>query len=157
MGVSRGPAAAMVIAPPALSFAVPLVGPLVSLASPVMTMWLGRTVWPEKRPGAGLGVVAFLAVWFPVLLRLSILSEVEVSSLILPTAHFWTAIPLCGPSDTLTFVLPLVAALTVYLAGSSASVWRGWTALWPVAALAATYTYTGVVLALQATGRGFIC
>ncbi len=157
MVVSRGPAAALVMAPLALSFAVPLVGPLVSLASPLMTMWLGPTVWPEKRPGAGLGVVAFLAVWLPVLLRLSILSEVEVSSLILPTAHFWTAIPLCGPRDALTFVLPLVAALTVYVAGSVASVWRGWTALWPLAALVATYTYTGVVLALGAAGLGFIC
>ncbi len=157
MGVSRGSAAAVVMAPLALSFAVPLVGPLVSLASPVMTMWLGPTVWPEKRPGAGLGVVAFLAVWLPVLLRLSILSEVEVSSLILPTAHFWTAIPLCGPSDALTFVLPLVATLTVYSGGSAASVWSGRTALWPLAALVATYTYTGTVLALEATGLGFIC
>ncbi len=145
------------IAPLALSFLVPLVGPLVSLATPVMTLWLGPTVWPDTRPGAGLGVIALLAVWLPVLLRLFVLSEVEVSPLFIPSVHFWTAIPLCGPSDALTFVLPAVAALAVYAGGSVASVWRGWPALWPVAALGATYTYTGVVLALQATGRGFIC
>lgn len=102
-------------------------------------------------------MVAFLAVWLPVLLRLSILSEVEVSSLVIPSLHFWTAIPLCGPGDALTFALPALAALTVYTGGSVASVWRGSTVLWPLAALAATYTYTGIVLALEATGLGFIC
>lgn len=158
MAISRGPAAAVVMAPLALSFVVPLVGPLVSIASPVLAMRLGPIVWPQKRPGALLGVIAFTAVWLPVLLRLLIPSELEVPSLILPSAHFWTAIPLCGPRDALTFVLPLLAALAVYVGGSAASVWHDRTALWPLASLAATYTYTGIVLALEATGRGgFIC
>ncbi|MBW3555353.1 MAG: hypothetical protein KY454_00295, partial [Actinobacteria bacterium] len=156
--VSRERAAVILMSPLGLSFVLPLVGPLISLASPAMVKWLGPAVWPEKRSRAWLGVLAFMAVWLPVLLRLLEPLSLDMFGLILPSVHFWTVIPLCGPGDVFSFVLPSVAALTVYTAGSAASVRRGQAALWPLAALGATYTYTGAVRALEASGLGaFIC
>ncbi|HEX2028914.1 MAG TPA: hypothetical protein VHF25_13040 [Nitriliruptorales bacterium] len=154
----RGRTAALLMAPLALSFVVPLVGPLVSLASPVMARSLAPTVWPERRPQAWLGAAAFMAVWLPVLLRLFLPFGLGVFSLIIPSEHWWLLLPLCGPSTSITFVLPSVAALTVYAGGSVASVRRGQTVLWPLAALIGTYTYSVTILLLEATDLGgFIC
>jgi hypothetical protein len=158
LDVSRSKAAAVLMVPLALGFVVPLIGPLASLVSPLLARSLGPTVWPGRRSGARLGVLALAALWLPVTLVLLVPFGREVLESVLPTAHWWTVIPLCGPRDALTLVLPALAALIVYGASSAASVRQSRPALWPVGASAATYAYTAVVAALEATGTGgFIC
>ncbi len=130
--------------PGALAFLVPVIGPLLALASPILAARYQRRLWPDSRRRtavlAGLAVV--VAIW---------------ASLILVPYGFFLLLPLCGPENLLGWLIPSAIAGVSYGLVCVASVKRRNPWLWPLGAVAGAVTFSLASLALTTAGIGFIC
>lgn len=128
---------------------LPFFGVLISLLTLALAPALGPRVWPGMARGrtslyAGLALIAFWA--------LPILSFAGVG-----LASGWFIIPLCGPANAVSWLVPAGAALAVYAAGCVVSVKRVRPLGWAVAAGLAMVMYEVVWALLATTGDAFTC
>lgn len=130
--------------PAALAFLVPVFGPLIALASPVLAARHHGRLWPGSRRRTAL------------LAGLTVVTGIWVSLVLVPYGVF-LLIPLCGPENLFGWLLPSAIAVASYGLVCLASVRRRNPWLWPLGAVVGAVAFSLTGLALAATGYGFIC
>ncbi len=141
----------------ALAYAIPLIGPVASLALPFALHAWRRQLWPDAsgRSSRAWACAAWVGLWTPALLFLTavLVTGEDVAGADVSTA--WLLLPLCAPSGLDAVLLPaLVAGGTVLLAVLAGATSRGG-GRWVVAgAWLAPWAHH---LVLTQTGQGFVC
>jgi len=130
--------------PAALGLLVPILGPLIALASPILGGTLHRRVWPgsTRRAVVMAGVVLVVALW---------------ATLLLTPGGAFLVVPLCGPDRLLGWLIPSGVAIAAYGVVCWVSVRRGNPWLWPLAAAVGAGAFSVVTLILDTAGFRFIC
>lgn len=131
---------ALLAVPTLVAFSIPVLGFIVSLLLPPLIASRVRSrLWPRSSPRAALvcSVLVIAGLWLPALL--SVLSVLSLE----PTASpVWLLVPLCGPEQMSTHVIPALAATAASLAGAAASTLTRHPWPWVVAAWVAPLAYT---------------
>ena len=137
-GQSRALAITLLTAFGAAAFTLPILGFQASLAIPFLAQWQRGLLWP-RASSATSWVYAFLALaglWWSTVATF-------VSPLPLPFRGdtFWLIIPLCAPENLSTWLVPALAATSVYTLGLAVTVFlhRPWP--WLVGAWTAPLAY----------------
>jgi hypothetical protein len=131
----------------AVAYGVPFFGFLLSVVIPVIAIGQRDVLWPTvpRRVVNIAAILALMGLWLPALVDFFTpffyARGMEVST-------GWLIIPLCGPEDLVTWVLPAVAAALLVGVGVAFSVLRRTPWYWVVAMWLAPWAHMVVFYAL---------
>jgi len=130
--------AAQALAPPAIAWTLPFLGPAISLATPFLATSLAPRVWRTTRRRAFLwGLLTVVVLWTSLVVA-------AVAFGLGGDAVAYQLIPLCAPTSTWTVLGPSAAGVLAYVAISTVAVASARIWLWPVAAAAGSVAFVGV-------------